>query len=244
MTMIAGPFIGAILMSLIFLGSMIAMIILLGIWTFHDATRRGMDGMMWAMIAVLVPGLIGAIVYLCVRNKEVASDGADDDLLRKQKNRSIGFFVSLGIAIFSVIMMVVLFAMGTARAVDKAVDTVSELSGLLNGQIVENLDDIDALLGQAGMKLRVDGDDIYIKDTQGNELVHVNGKTNQVDFDSSAIKNTLEQYGIDYDESMSDEELQETMQEVLEELEHVENVDDLNQLKEKIQSEIDDNQNK
>lgn len=41
--------------------------ILIGIYVYRDAERRGMNGLLWALVAVFVPSLIGLIIYLLVR---------------------------------------------------------------------------------------------------------------------------------------------------------------------------------
>lgn len=41
--------------------------ILIGVYVYRDAERRGMNGLLWALVAVFVPSLIGLIIYLLVR---------------------------------------------------------------------------------------------------------------------------------------------------------------------------------
>lgn len=41
--------------------------LLIGVYVYRDAKRRDMNGLLWALIAVLAPGLIGFLVYLLVR---------------------------------------------------------------------------------------------------------------------------------------------------------------------------------
>ena len=48
--------------------------ILLCIWVYRDAERRGMNGVLW-LIIVLIAGLIGLIIYLIVR-KDKSTGGA------------------------------------------------------------------------------------------------------------------------------------------------------------------------
>ena len=40
--------------------------LLLAIWVYKDAERRGMSGVLW-LIVVLIAGIIGLIIYLVVR---------------------------------------------------------------------------------------------------------------------------------------------------------------------------------
>lgn len=39
----------------------------LGVYVYRDAARRGMNALLWALVAVLAPSLIGLLVYLLVR---------------------------------------------------------------------------------------------------------------------------------------------------------------------------------
>ena len=39
----------------------------LGVYVYRDANRRGMNAILWALVAVLAPSLIGLLVYLLVR---------------------------------------------------------------------------------------------------------------------------------------------------------------------------------
>ncbi len=55
-------FIPVLLMMAFFFG----VPILVGVLVYQDAKRRGMDTILWALVAALVPGLIGLIVYLVV----------------------------------------------------------------------------------------------------------------------------------------------------------------------------------
>lgn len=41
----------------------------IGIAVYHDAEKRGMPGLLWALVAALVPYFLGIIAYLIVRQK-------------------------------------------------------------------------------------------------------------------------------------------------------------------------------
>ena len=41
--------------------------ILIGVYVYRDAERRGMNALLWALVAVFAPSLIGLIIYLVVR---------------------------------------------------------------------------------------------------------------------------------------------------------------------------------
>ena len=45
----------------------LAIPVLVGCYVYKDAKRRGMDAVLWTIVAILVPGLIGLIVYLVIR---------------------------------------------------------------------------------------------------------------------------------------------------------------------------------
>jgi hypothetical protein len=53
----------AAVISLFFLFLLIAV----GVWVYGDATRRGMEPLLWTLVAVLGPNLMGLVVYLVVR---------------------------------------------------------------------------------------------------------------------------------------------------------------------------------
>jgi len=58
----------AIAIPLLFLMSVVVFLpVLVGVYVFRDARRRGMNETLWTLIAVLVPSLIGFIIYLLVR---------------------------------------------------------------------------------------------------------------------------------------------------------------------------------
>lgn len=42
--------------------------VLVGVYVYRDAIKRGMDAALWTLIAVLVPMLAGFILYLIVRS--------------------------------------------------------------------------------------------------------------------------------------------------------------------------------
>lgn len=46
--------------------------IIIGHYVYKDATSHNMKALTWALIAALVPSLIGFIIYLFVRNKKVS----------------------------------------------------------------------------------------------------------------------------------------------------------------------------
>ena len=59
----------AVSMSIILAVFVIAMVIpvMIGVYVYRDASGRGMNALLWTLVAVLAPSLIGFIVYLLVR---------------------------------------------------------------------------------------------------------------------------------------------------------------------------------
>lgn len=57
----------ASIVTFVYLAILIVVPILVGVYVFRDASRRGMNAALWTLIAVLVPILVGFIIYLLVR---------------------------------------------------------------------------------------------------------------------------------------------------------------------------------
>ncbi len=58
--------------SVLFLVVLIPLIfaipILIGVYVYRDANKRGMNAVLWTLVAILTPSLLGLIIYLLVRN--------------------------------------------------------------------------------------------------------------------------------------------------------------------------------
>lgn len=54
--------------TLIFLSAVLIVPILIGVYVYRDAKRRGMNALVWTLIALFAPSLIGFIIYLLVRS--------------------------------------------------------------------------------------------------------------------------------------------------------------------------------
>lgn len=48
-------------------GFMFVIPIVIGVFVYRDASARGMNALLWTLVAMLVPSLIGVIIYLIVR---------------------------------------------------------------------------------------------------------------------------------------------------------------------------------
>ena len=55
--------------AFIVLAVIIVLPFVIGVYVYRDATRRGMNGILWALVAAVAPALIGLIVYLLVRGE-------------------------------------------------------------------------------------------------------------------------------------------------------------------------------
>lgn len=56
-----------VIYSLVVLISLLIILIPIGVYVFRDAKRRGMNAVLWTLVAVVAPALIGFIIYLLVR---------------------------------------------------------------------------------------------------------------------------------------------------------------------------------
>jgi len=63
-----------VMVALVLLG--IFLVIGIGIAVYHDAKHRGMEPLVWALVAALVPYFIGLIAYLVVRQPKAALCGS------------------------------------------------------------------------------------------------------------------------------------------------------------------------
>ena len=57
----------ATIFILIVLAALLTIPVMIGVYVYRDAKRRGMNAMAWTLIAVVAPALIGFIIYLLVR---------------------------------------------------------------------------------------------------------------------------------------------------------------------------------
>lgn len=56
---------------LLFTATIIAIPVLIGIYVYRDAKSRGMDAVLWTLVAIIVPSFIGLIIYLIVRKDHI-----------------------------------------------------------------------------------------------------------------------------------------------------------------------------
>lgn len=57
-----------LLFLVVLLALVVALYALIGVFVYKDAKRRGMNALLWTVVAILVPGLIGVVIYLLARN--------------------------------------------------------------------------------------------------------------------------------------------------------------------------------
>lgn len=55
------------LFLIIYLAVLVGIPVLIGVYVYRDATRRGMNAVLWTLVAVLAPVFVGLIIYLLVR---------------------------------------------------------------------------------------------------------------------------------------------------------------------------------
>lgn len=66
MSMVGGGIV-VLALYLLVMAFMLIIPIIIGVYVYKDATRRGMNAIMWTLVAVFAPSFIGLIIYLVVR---------------------------------------------------------------------------------------------------------------------------------------------------------------------------------
>lgn len=74
--------INVLLVYVIFMGIIVGLPVMIGVYVYRDAKRRNMNAVLWTLIAIVAPSLIGFIIYLCVR-------GSYDDLRCARCNAAV-----------------------------------------------------------------------------------------------------------------------------------------------------------
>ncbi len=232
----------------IFIGALIAiavlvLTILLCVWTYRDAQHKGMNGIIWMLVVLLVPSCIGLIIYLIVRmdsNKVTCSNcmksvngntkycsncgeelvpvietAQEDEAFRKSQRRIlIGFFSTLAGIVAAVILLIAFLINSVVGIIGEGAKFVSKLDDY---NVIETLNDLDVLFGEEGVSIHADEDQVIVKDKSGKELFRIDGKTDSVDVDMDAMKQILDKYDITYNENVTDEEVNEAISNLLEE---------------------------
>lgn len=227
----------------IFLGALvaiaaIALTILLGIWVYRDAQSKGMNGILWTAVVILVPSCIGLIIYLIIRmennkvtcsncntavngkNKFCSNCGVElvpvvevseeqESFKKSQRNILIGFFSTLAaIVIFSIFMMACLITSALKMAGD-TVKWISKIDGASWERTLEDaLGDIDVLFNEDEIHINVEDEEVTLTDKDGNQLIHVDGNKGTVDVDMKDIRALMDKYNIHYDETIDAEEIE------------------------------------
>lgn len=216
----------------------IAMGILLGVWTYRDAENKGMIPLLWTAIVVLVPSFIGLIVYLIVRsdsnkitcanchtkvnsNMKFCSNcgmelrPADIDIdeqeafKKGQKGLLIGIFTALGVNIVCVIMAIVLFLINTVSFAERVVDWGSNLDiNEISTDITDAFTEFDRALGDEDFNINVKDDIIVITNDNGEEILRVDGNSDEVSINGREMRKYMKAHGID-EASVSDDDLDE-----------------------------------
>lgn len=231
----------------IFMGALvsiaaIALTILLGVWTYRDAQNKGMNGILWTAVVILVPSCIGLIIYLIVRmdnnkvtcsNCNIAVNGKEKfcsncgmELIpvvevsqneatfkKSQRNILIGFFSTLAaLVVFSIFMIAFLIA-GSLKIAGDTVKWISQMDVVEWEDTLEDaLGDLDVLFDEDEIHVKIGNDEVTLTDKNGNKLVYVDGSKGIVDVDLKDIKVLLDKYNIEYDETVSEEEIEKEVQ--------------------------------
>lgn len=231
----------------IFLGALISiatitLTVLLGVWTYRDAQNKGLNGILWTAVVVLVPSYIGLIIYLIVRmdnNKVICSDcntavngknkfcsncGVNlvpivdvseevEEFKRSQRKVLIGFFSTLaGIVILSIFMIACVIT-GALRVAGDTVKWVSKIDGVtLEKKLEEALGNVDVLFDEDEIHINGNRDEITFYDKDDNVLIYMDGSEGIIDVNLKGIRALLEKYNIDYNEEMSEEELEKAIE--------------------------------
>ncbi len=241
----------------IFMGALvaiaaIALTILLGVWTYRDAQNKGMNGILWTAVVILVPSCIGLIIYLIVRmdnNKVTCSNcnasvngkekfcsncgmelvplvevSQNEETFKKsQRNILIGFFSTLAALVVFGIFMIAFLIAGSLKIAGNAVEWISDLDVIeWEDAVGDALGDLDVLFDEDEVHISVKEDEVTFTDKNGNQLIHVDGDKSAVDVNLKDIKALLDKYNIQYDDTVSDEEIeweiQQGIKEALEDL--------------------------
>lgn len=223
----------------------IALTILLCVWVYRDAQSKGMSGILWTAVVLLVPSYIGLIVYLIVRmdnhkvtcsqcNKKVNGKNkfcsncgvelvpvievVDDDAFKQsQKKILIGFFSTLAAMIICSVFMVASLLIGSVKLVGDAVEWVSELSTVQWDETLEDaLGDLDVLFDEDEIHVSIGEEKVIITDKEGNELLNIDGTNETVDVNLQDLRELFDEYNVDYNENMTDEELEQYIEQEIE----------------------------
>lgn len=235
----------------IFLGALvaiaaIALMVLLGIWVYRDAKNKGMNGILWTAVVILVPSCIGLIIYLIVRmdnekvicsNCNTAVNGKNrfcsncgvelvpvvdtseqEDAFKKfQRNILIGFFSTLAVIIVLSIFMIASLISGVIGIAGDTIKWISNLDSVKwEDTLQDTLGNMDVLFDEDEIHIKVEDDEVAIKDKNGNVLVHVDGDEESVDVDLKDIKALLDKYNIEYDENIDEEEMEQNIRKEIE----------------------------
>lgn len=224
----------------------IALTILLCVWVYRDAQSKGMNGILWTLVVLLVPSYIGLIIYLIVRmeNKKVTCSNCnksvngtnkfcsncgeelvpvvdmteDDTFKQSQKKVLIGFFSTLAAIVILSIFMVASMVIGGLKLAGDAVEWVTELSSVQWADTLEDtLGDLDVLFDEEEIHVSVNDELVVITDKDGNELLKVDGANETVDIHLKDFQDLFDRYDVEYDENMSEEELEQQIEKAIEE---------------------------
>ncbi|MDE6627113.1 MAG: zinc ribbon domain-containing protein [Lachnospiraceae bacterium] len=214
-----------------------ALAVLLGVWTYRDAHNKGMNGFLWTVVVILVPGCIGLLIYLIVRmdyNKVICSncnervDGRsrfcancgmelvpavetpqdEEAFKRSQRNILIGFFSTVAAIIVLSVFMVAFLIIGGLRLAGDTIKWVSKWSSVdWENTLEETLGGLDVLFDEDELHITIGDDMVVFTDKDGENLIRLDGRKGRMDIDIKGLRSLMDKYGIEYDHSMDDDEL-------------------------------------
>lgn len=145
-----------------------------------------------------------------------------------QKKLLIGIFSALAVNIICGVMMVVFFIIGglhmAERVVDwtgRAIDWTNEIDiDDLSEDITDALSEFDRALGDEDINISIKDDQVIITNDDGEEIIHIDGDSEEVNINGKEIRKYMKDRGLDIDDSsISDEdieELKESIQDAIE----------------------------
>ena len=220
----------------------IAIVVFLAVLTYRDADSKGMMPVLWTALVVIVPSFIGLIIYLVVRtdnnkitcancNTKVNSNmkfcsncgmelkAADididkqDEFKNTQKKLLIGIFTSLGITIVCGVMMIVSFIIGGLQVAKKAVDYTRNIDvNEITKDVTDALTDLDKALGNEDFNVNVKDDVVVITNDDGEEIISVDGDSDEVNINGKELRKYIKKIGGDLD--ISDEDIKKVEDEI------------------------------
>lgn len=109
--------------------------------------------------------------------------------------------------------MIAFLIAGSLKIAGNAVEWISDLDVIeWEDTVGDALGDLDVLFDEDEVHISVKEDEVTFTDKNGNQLIHVDGDKSAVDVNLKDIKALLDKYNIQYDDTVSDEEIEREIQ--------------------------------